>query len=102
MRKLSKKSQSSKSSAEPPPARKPGLLVRRTQDGHVYVMTPEVSDHYFAIQGVAAELWADFDGKTTVAEHVKKLAQAYPRMPRARLEQDVSLFLKELRGEGLI
>lgn len=56
---------------------------------------------YFELDEIALAIWKMLDGRTTLAEVVRKLAQTYDT-PQKTIEKDVVGFVAELRKRKLI
>jgi hypothetical protein len=79
------------------------ILVRQETDREVYVMpVRKVQDHYFKIDGLAADLWNAFDGTTTIKEHTDRLMREYKNVPPSKIKKDVSNFVASLKKLGLL
>jgi hypothetical protein len=79
------------------------VLVRQEVDGEVYVMpAKKVQEHYFKIDGLAADLWCSFDGSTTLKEHTDRLIREYKNVPPSKIKKDVTKFVASLKKLGLL
>jgi hypothetical protein len=60
------------------------------------------NDQYFySIDGLAAEIWAGIDGKTSLNEIAKKVATKH-KPPASKFEDDTKKFVQSLKKERLI
>ena len=85
------------------PAKPLDVLVRQEEADEVFVMpVRNTQEHYFVINGIAADLWCSFDGSTTIKEHTDRLIRENKDVAPARIKKDVTKFLASLKKLGLV
>lgn len=83
------------------PERADELLERDNADGTVAVMRLGDEEHFYTIDGVAAEVWKLIDGNTSVDDIRKNIIERF-NPPEDRFETDLAEFLGELQKKKLI
>lgn len=77
------------------------VLARKNADGELTLMNLKNEAKFYAIAGIAAEVWASIDGKTSLARIKQKLARKH-NPPVKQFERDVQKFVLKLTSHGLI
>jgi hypothetical protein len=83
------------------PKSSPTIISRKNIDGTVSVLRLDNDRYFFAISGMAVEVWRAIDGKSTVQEIEEKVRKKHKGLPQ-RFRKDVQQFIKNLKREKLI
>lgn len=76
-------------------------LTRANQDGTVSVLDLNNDDVFFSIDGLAAEVWSEMDGKKSLGDILSKIAKkAKVEMPL--LEKECIKFVTQLKEQNLL
>lgn len=77
------------------------VLSRENKDGTVSVLHLDNEDYVFSIDGVAIDVWAMINGKTSLEDIQNSLEEKYSPPPK-QLVHDLKKFIKELAKKKLI
>ncbi|MBI3557785.1 MAG: PqqD family protein [Deltaproteobacteria bacterium] len=77
------------------------VLSRRNVDGTVAIMRLADDQHFFTIEGVAAEVWLMIDGQASINQ-IKETIMRKHKPSEARLDRNLSKLIKGLLKEKLI
>jgi hypothetical protein len=83
------------------PVRAPDILARKNSDGSVAILRLDNDQHFFVIDGLAAEVWNGINGKSSLGSITKRIA-AQHKPPVARFEADTRKLIKSLQKARLI
>ena len=90
-----------KSSATDVPKKVGNLVSRTNEDGTVAVMSLELDDSIYSIDGVAAEVWDLIDGKRSIDQICRILLRKHS-VSEERLRKDAGKLITSLRAARLI
>jgi hypothetical protein len=76
-------------------------LTRSNQDGTVSVLDLNNDDVFFAIDGLAAEVWSELDGKKTLEMILAKISKK-EKVDVHLLEKECISFVSQLRKQNLL
>lgn len=77
------------------------VLARKNFDGTISIMRLDNDEFFYSLDGVAAEAWQMFDGKTSCEKIVAKLATKHKVSP-AMVGKNMTDLIKRLHKEKLI
>jgi hypothetical protein len=77
------------------------ILARKNFDGTVAIMHLENDEHFFTIDGIAADAWKLIDGKTSLSKIRAQLVKKH-KPPLDRLAKDLRVLIKTLQKEKLL
>ena len=77
------------------------LIARKNQDGTVIIMKLDESTHFFKIDGIAAEVWANLAQRSTMGELLQAVKNKHPKH-HAELDVDIPKFVLELLNKNLL
>ncbi len=77
------------------------VLSRKNADGSIAIMKLSNDDYFFTLDGIAAEIWLKFNGKTKLSK-IKEQIIVRHSPPAARFEKDVKNLISTLKKENLI
>ena len=83
------------------PVRARDILARKNSDGSVAILRLDNDQHFFLIDGLAAEIWNGINGKTPLRAITKKIAGEH-NPPVAKFESDTRKLIKSLQKAHLI
>ena len=75
--------------------RSPDFVHRKNPDQSVILMRTSGDDEFFKITGVAARIWIQLDGQTSIGHILDHLQQEFEVTPE-KLYQDAEAFLLKL------
>lgn len=77
------------------------VISRSNPDRTVTIMRFDDDEHFFVLDGIAAELWSMIDGKRSL-ERIKDALIQKHRPPRERFARDVANLIRSLMREQLV
>jgi|GEM_PF-900177 len=77
------------------------VLFRKNVDGTVAIMKLDRDDYFFTLDGIASEIWLQFDGKKSLSNIKASIIEEFSP-PVSRFEKDLEKLLSQLKKEGLI
>jgi hypothetical protein len=77
------------------------ILARKNFDGTVAIMHLENDEHFFTIDGIAADAWKLIDGKSTLSKIRAQLVKKH-KPPLDRITKDLKILIKTLQKEKLL
>lgn len=75
------------------------IVTRRKESGEFLIVGLNDDDHYFSIDGIAADVWEGLEKKEKLDKILAKLKKKYPKDD---VEKDVEKFIKSLIKNKLI
>ena len=76
-------------------------LTRANQDGTVSVLDLNNDDVFFSIDGLAAEVWNQMDGKQSLEAILSKIAKSQ-KIEMRLLEKECMKFVTQLKEQNLL
>ncbi|MBX9765974.1 MAG: PqqD family protein [Bdellovibrionales bacterium] len=76
-------------------------LTRANQDGTVSVLDLNNDDVFFSIDGLAAEVWNEMDGKKSLEAILSKIAKK-EKIEMRLLEKECMKFIGQLKEQNLL
>jgi coenzyme PQQ synthesis protein D (PqqD) len=77
------------------------IFSKMGADGAITLLHPEDEKNYFRIQGVAALIWKEIDGKKSLKEIVARVQKKAP-VPVTNLKPKTIKLVAQLKKENLI
>lgn len=83
------------------PSPRSSVIFKEMDDGAVLYCTQ--SETYFGLNPVGVEVWRFLEGDSgTLQQLVESVRATFPDAPATQVESDVSEFVEELEGAGLL
>ena len=91
-----------KAIGEKPLKKSSTIISKKNIDGTVSLMSLEDDERLYTVDGLAAKVWSEINGRRTIAEIIRCVRRKNKGLPSPRFEKDAEMFIKKLKKKNFL